>query len=105
MISGQQQPADTSFVAVSRDDRAVLQGDWKLVVTGNLRELYNLAADPYEKINLAADHPQVVENLQAVLRNIPQQPSINQSLLEVMMDMDRFGGEEDRAPWADTYTR
>lgn len=104
-ISGENKQADTDFVAVSRDDKAVFQGDWKLVISGDVCELYNLAEDPYEKVDLAAELPLMVEQLQSVINSIPQRPSINQPLFKAMMDMDRFGGEEDRAPWADVYAR
>ncbi|MEM1435995.1 MAG: sulfatase-like hydrolase/transferase [Pseudomonadota bacterium] len=100
-INGTSGPADVDFVAVSRDDRAVLSGHWKLVTSGAVRELYNLAKDPYETSELAAEQPRVVEQLEAVIDGIPQRESINQSLFEVMLDMDRFGGDEDRPPWAD----
>jgi hypothetical protein len=39
--------------------------------------------------------------LQSAIDNIPQQESINQPLIKIMMDMDGFGGKEDRHPWAD----
>jgi len=46
---------------------ALRQGDWKLVwrtiLPSNI-ELYNLAEDPYEKNNLAADHPDKVAAMQ-----------------------------------------
>ncbi|MGA1677629.1 MAG: sulfatase-like hydrolase/transferase, partial [Pseudomonadales bacterium] len=100
-INGKNRPAETDFVAVSMDDRAVLKGDWKLVISGNVRELYNLAEDPYEQVDLAGENPRIVQQLQSVIDKIPQRESINQSLFEVMMDMDRFGGEIDREPWAD----
>jgi len=45
----------------------VRQGDWKLVWRTPLPsspELYNIAQDPYEKQNLAAQHPDIVATLQ-----------------------------------------
>jgi arylsulfatase A-like enzyme len=100
-ISGAGEPANTDFVAVSMDDRAVLRGQWKLVLSADGVELFNLAEDPFEQVDRAADNPVVVEALQSVIDDIPQRESINQSLFRVMMDMDGFGGEEDRPPWAD----
>ena len=38
--------------------------------------------------------------MQSAIGNIPQRDSINQPLYKIMMDTDRFGGEEDRPPWA-----
>jgi len=105
MVNGRSKPVETDFVAVSMDDRAVLKGDWKLVNSGDARELYNLAEDPYEQVDLAGENPQIVEQLQSVMESIPQRESINQPLFKAMLDMDRFGGEEDREPWADVFRK
>ncbi len=94
-------PALSPFVAVSREERAVLEGKWKLIIGSDAAELYNLAEDPYETHDRAAAEPERVERMREVVAGIPQQPSINQPLIRLMMDMDRFGGEEDRPPWAD----
>ncbi len=40
----------------------VMEGDWRLV---NLNELYNLATDPGQTNNLAAQHPEMVERYRA----------------------------------------
>ena len=45
--------------------RATRRGDWKLVLTGKEWELFNLKADIPEKNNLAAKHPELVEELKA----------------------------------------
>jgi arylsulfatase A-like enzyme len=100
-ITGDGSPAATDFVAVSLGDHAVLSGDWKLVVSGGNRELYNLAEDPREQTDLSADNPAVVERLQAAIDRIPREESINEPWYEIVMDPDAFGGEEDRPPWAD----
>ena len=92
-------PAD--FVAVSRDELAVLSEDWKLIAGDEGNELYNLSDDPYEARNVAASEPEVVQQLLEALNAVPRQDSINQALPLVMWDMDKFGGEEDRPPWAD----
>jgi arylsulfatase A-like enzyme len=50
--------------AVYESDR---DGDWKLIVRKKgPAELYDLAADPFETKNLAADQPAVVERLKAI---------------------------------------
>ena len=46
--------------------QGLLDGDWKLIIPGarkSAAELYNLAADPYEQKNLAAEHPRKAESL------------------------------------------
>ncbi|MHC4549262.1 MAG: arylsulfatase B [Planctomycetota bacterium] len=56
---------------------ALRRGDWKLVLSGRdvfgaaagvTTELFDLAADPYEKNNLAAKHPQKVKELSVRLK-------------------------------------
>jgi len=57
------------------------QGDFKLVG----RELYNLATDPAEKTDIAAQHPQVVATMQARLKQIAaERPPLGD--LPVLMD-------------------
>ena len=76
--------------------QAVRVGDWKLVrrhLLGTLKkpaapttELYNLATDPTEKENVAAEHPDVVARLEQIMReqHTPSQefpfPSLDKSL-------------------------
>ena len=49
--------------------KAVRQGDWKLVVhpKQELVELFDIAADPYEKANLAEKHPAKVKELNELI--------------------------------------
>lgn len=48
-------------------NRAYRLGDWKIVSKGGSRwELYNMAADPTEQNDLAAQHPERVETLKAM---------------------------------------
>jgi hypothetical protein len=48
----------------------VLKGDWKLIVPASGKsapELYNLAGDPFEQKNLAAEHPSRVQSMQRLM--------------------------------------
>lgn len=52
------------------DMTAVLDGDWKLIVSARAPaavELYNLADDPAEKKNLAGENPEQVQRLRGIL--------------------------------------
>ena len=50
--------------------QALRHGDWKLIVRDKARpQLFNLAADPYEKKNLAATEPERVAKLQKILND------------------------------------
>ena len=55
---------------------AVRQGDWKLIWRSLIPtsvDLYNLASDPYEKQNLAAEHPEKVAAMQERLNALGRQ--------------------------------
>ena len=45
------------------DQIAVRMGDWKLIVIRGVPHLYNLATDLHEDHNLAAEHPDIVQQL------------------------------------------
>ncbi len=51
--------------------QAVRQGDWKYVLynvkESPVAELYNLADDPGETVNLASEHPDIVKKMQTIL--------------------------------------
>lgn len=60
-------------------DRAVRAGNWKAIQVGGPEkawELYDLAADPSEEKNVAADHADVLEKLKgyAAAAHVPVQP-------------------------------
>lgn len=46
---------------------AIVRGRWKLIVTGMRRELYDIQADPREMSDRAAQHPELVRELAALL--------------------------------------
>ena len=52
---------------------AVRQGEWKLIwrtLLPSSMELYNIAQDPSEKTNVAAEHPEIVTRLQARIEEL-----------------------------------
>jgi arylsulfatase A-like enzyme len=56
--------ARTRTLYFKRGDASALRhGDWKLVQTNGRRELFHLAADPYETTDLAEAHPQRLTDL------------------------------------------
>jgi len=66
--SGKTSPRTEVVYNIEPYRAAVRQGDWKLVwkiALPNKVELFNIAADPGEKDNLAAQHPDIVAKLQA----------------------------------------
>jgi arylsulfatase A-like enzyme len=85
----------------SGDYRAVRQGDWKLQVTKRpaSQRLYNLAADPYEKQNLAAAEPARVGAMRQMLmaHDAGQAKPIWPGLIEAPVRLD----VPLNAPWKD----
>jgi arylsulfatase A-like enzyme len=70
LLSGQTQesPPRSIYIAMKNGGHALRHGDWKLIVAANGKaELYNLAADPYEKKDLAAAEPAKVAELRELI--------------------------------------
>ena len=63
--------------------RAVRFGDWKCVTVkkGAPLELYHISDDPREEHNLATEHPEMVRQLDAVMRQM-HKPSVNYPIPE-----------------------
>jgi N-sulfoglucosamine sulfohydrolase len=66
LLSPEQSPRE-AVRSRARDQRAVRTTEWKLIEStdGETVELYNLVDDPREQTNVAAEHPDVVEQLRA----------------------------------------
>lgn len=65
------QPRTLYWLGVNGRSAAVRDGDWKLIVAKQGKqpdELFDLAADPYEKNNLAAAQPERVARLKTLLK-------------------------------------
>ncbi len=63
-------PHETLFLpGMAPDQAAIRRGDWKLLQKSGTKEveLYNLASDLGEKHNVAAEHPDVTKEMQALL--------------------------------------
>ena len=75
IVSGRQQEREYLYweFPSKGQQRAIRKGNWKAVQVGIKKnpgapvELYDLANDPGEKKNVAADHPQMVEELQGLM--------------------------------------
>jgi arylsulfatase A-like enzyme len=103
-----QEPSDY-IVQASRgpaSDFALYQYPWKLVLpSGQPAMLFNVAEDPQELIDLAASQPERAAAMKATIDTFPRGANVALPLQEVVDDPDFFGGNEDRAPWADAATQ
>jgi arylsulfatase A-like enzyme len=82
--AGEQEIARKHLVEHGSRRSAIRQGEWKLVFDNDFDatprrgksappELYNLQTDPAEQTNVAAKHPKIVKELQALLEKVKQQ--------------------------------
>jgi arylsulfatase A-like enzyme len=90
------------YLINSADGEALYRYPWKLLAlkSGDM-ELYRLDDDPTESVDLSAAHPDKVAGLQQALDEYPRGKSVHVPLWRSMMDIDFFGGEEDRTPWSE----
>ena len=72
ITSGKAVPRQLYWVSARFTQLAVRDGDWKLIVTkaDNSAELFDLAQDPGEKYNLAAQQPARVKELRELLAKL-----------------------------------
>ena len=95
-----QQPAD--YFINGSDGEALYRFPWKLVVLNSGEvELYDLENDPTETFDLSARYPDRVAELQQALEAAPRGKSVHVPIYRALLDIDFFGGEEDRPPWSE----
>ena len=101
LMSGAEGQAPDYFIN-GRDGEALYRFPWKLIAldSGEV-ELYQLEDDPTETTDLSAAHPEKVTDLQQALEAAPRGESVHVPVYRALLDMDFFGGEEDRPPWSE----
>jgi arylsulfatase A-like enzyme len=83
LLSGQSQAVQqrSIYIAMQNGGRALRRGDWKLIAPPAGKSLlFNLAADPYEKMDLAGEQPAKLAELRELLaeeqaRDNPELPA------------------------------
>ncbi len=101
LVSGTRGQAPDYFIN-GRDGEALFRYPWKLLAldSGEV-ELYQLEDDPRETTDLSDSHPEKVAELQQALDAAPRGESVHVPTYRALLDMDFFGGEEDRPPWSE----
>ena len=90
------------YMVNADDGEALYRYPWKLLVLNSGEvELYRLDEDPTESVDLSVQYPDKVAQLQQALEEYPRGESIHVPIYKVIMDIDFFGGEEDRVPWSE----
>ncbi len=92
----------SDYLVSGADGEAFYRFPWKLLAlkSGEV-ELYQLMDDPSEKNDVSKQHPNQVSQLKKALKLTPHAESIHVPIYKSMMDMDFFGGGEDRLPWSE----
>jgi len=88
------------YVISGFEGDALYRAPLKLINT-DPPQLYDIMADPYEEKDLAAEQPGRVAEMVEALATWPIGERNTAGPLSMILDPDAFGGEEDRAPWAD----
>lgn len=109
MVDGEETDAHSDYTVTAPGGLAYYRGPWKLVIPESLMpagdlpvELYHIRDDPTEANDLAQTYPGRVDELVAAASALPRGPSAHGSMLSVVLDPDRFGGEEELdEPWAE----
>ncbi|MGH0037743.1 MAG: arylsulfatase B [Myxococcota bacterium] len=99
-LRGEGESPTPDYVTVGLEGLALYRAPWKLVDPDAPR-LYRLDEDPLEEHDRAAEQPERVAAMVEALRRWPRGPALDRSFLDILRDPDRFGGPEDREPWAD----
>ncbi|MBW2242075.1 MAG: sulfatase-like hydrolase/transferase [Deltaproteobacteria bacterium] len=108
LAKGDHDAEHPDYLTVGMDGTALYSGPWKLWLPATPLpfsspppELYRIREDPLEQQDLAGASPEVVEQMIELVDGWPRGPEVHGSLWDVLVDPDRFGGDQDREPWAD----
>ena len=102
VLSGTGESATPDYVIGDTGAMALYRAPWKLVLEGGAPRLYDVFADPLERRDVAAAHPDVLASMAVAAEAWPRNSRPGEtSPLHFLWDPDGFGGAEDRAPWAD----
>ena len=102
LLRGRGQPATVDYLVANRGGVAYYMEDWKLHLQGDDSPvLFDLDADPYEDVDVASKHPNIVATMHEKLAGFPGGAPVNVSMLWFFLDPEEHGGQEEDAPWAD----
>ncbi len=88
------------YLVTGFNNTALYQPPWKFI-TGDRTALYDIFSDPTEINDLAKKNPTRVSSMQTIVDHWPSGTERGVAIAEIIFDMDTWGGEEDRAPWAE----
>lgn len=103
VLTGQIKEAiPTNYIIHAIDAEAYYSDNWKLVIPNDReKELYQLINDPRETKNVFAENTAIAAELFKAYKAFPRGEPVDDPMWQTFMDMDKFGGTEDRPPYAD----
>ena len=86
---------------IINDKYAVIDMPYKLIISGEGDQLFNILEDQSESTNIAEENQIIVFELKNILSQWQFGENRSLPISEVLKDPDLFGGREDRIPWID----
>lgn len=95
------QATPANYIIHAIDAEAYYKDNWKLVIPNDgEKELYQIADDPTESNNLIAQNTAIADELFKAYKAFPRGEVVDDPMWQTFMDMDKFGGKEDRLAYA-----
>ena len=99
-LRGETAAAPPDYVTHGIQGMAFYRAPWKLI-TGEEPKLFHIYDDPTESKNLAQQEPERVAEMTQAVEAWPRGEEPETGFFDIFLDPDRFGGPENRIPWAD----
>jgi len=103
VLFGKKTIEESNYVVsnILNDTFAIIDSPYKLIISGEKTELYNIFDDPTERIDISNNEPEITNKLFTAFNNWPKGVDRALSTKDVFLDPDTFGGKEDRLPYVE----
>ena len=103
VLFGKKTIEESNYVVANilNDTFAIIDSPYKLIISGEKTELYNIFDDPTERIDISNNEPEITNKLFTAFNNWPKGVDRALSTKDVFLDPDTFGGKEDRLPYVE----
>ena len=103
VLFGKKTIEESNYVVANifNDTFAIIDSPYKLIISGEKTELYNIFDDPTERIDISNNEPEITDKLFTAFNNWPKGVDRALSTKDVLLDPDTFGGKEDRLPYVE----
>jgi len=103
VLFGKKTIKESNYVVANifNDTFAIIDSPYKLIISGEKTELYNIFDDPTERIDISNNEPEITNKLFTAFNNWPKGVDRALATKDVLLDPDTFGGKEDRLPYVE----